>query len=181
MVSEQHRIQQSFAAEQAGLFAFIRSKIQSLEESEDLLQDVFVQALGSLNALDTVDNLTGWLYTVAKNKIIDWYRRKRLPAVSIDEQDENGIQFADMLAAEIPDAIDNETRNRIYQAIMNAIDELPDKQRYVFIQQVIEGRTFRELSEKTGESVNTLLARKRYAIRYLQGKLTEIKKLFLEF
>ncbi|OGB99282.1 hypothetical protein A2V82_14600 [candidate division KSB1 bacterium RBG_16_48_16] len=178
MVNEQrHRLQQNFKAEHAGLFAFIWSKIQSLEEAEDLLQDVYVQAVGSLNVLDIVDDLTGWLYTIAKNKIIDWYRRKRLPTVSIDESDENGNRFKDILAEEIPDTMDDESREIIFRAMMDAIDALPEKQRHVFIQQVIEGRTFRELSRETGEPVNTLIARKRYAIRFLQGQLAEIKKL----
>jgi len=178
MVKEQkHRVQKSFEAERGGLFAFIRSKIDSLEEAEDLVQEVFVQALSHLNVLEAVDNLTGWLYTVAKNKVIDWYRKKRLPTVPIDEPDENGIRFGDMLAAEIPDTIDEETRGFVYQSVIDAIEQLPEKQRYVFIQQVIEGKTFRELSEETGEPLNTLIARKRYAIRFLQERLKEIKHL----
>lgn len=177
MINEQkHRVEQSFEAEHRGLFAFIRSKIRSLEESEDLLQDVYFQALSSLNVLEAVDNLTGWLYTVAKNKIIDWYRKKRLPTVSIEESFENGFSFKDFLAEEIPEALDDETREFVSQAIMDAIDELPDKQRYVFIQQVVEGKTFRELAEETGESINTLIARKRYAVQFLQGRLHEIRK-----
>ena len=178
MVNEQiHRVEKSFKAEHPGLFAFIRSRIRSLEEAEDLLQDVYMQALSSLNVLEIVDNLRGWLYTVAKNKIIDWYRKKRLPTVSIDESDENGNSFKDMLADEIPETMDAESREFVVQAMMAAIDDLSPKQRYVFIQQVIEGRTFRELAQETGESVNTLIARKRYAIRLLQGRLAEIKKL----
>jgi len=181
MVSEQrHRIRQSFAEERANLFAFIRSKIRSLEEAEDMLQDVYVQALSSLNVLEAVDNLTGWLYTVAKNRIVDWYRRKRLPMVSLDETDNNGFRIEDFLAEEIPSSADEETREAILQAIMEAIDELPGKQRTVFIQQVIEVRTFRQLSEESGESLNTLLARKRYAVRFLQGRLAEIKKILQE-
>jgi RNA polymerase sigma factor (sigma-70 family) len=177
MVNEQiHRVAKSFEAEQRGLFAFIRSKIRSLEESEDLLQEVYFQALSSLNVLEAVDNLTGWLYTVAKNKIIDWYRKKRLPTVSIDEPLENGFSFTDFLAEEIPDDLDDETRELVFQSIMEAIDELPEKQRYVFIQHVIEGKTFRELAEETGESINTLIARKRYAVQFLQGRLQEVKK-----
>ncbi len=176
---QEHRIEKSFEAEHGGLFAFIRSKIRSLEEAEDVLQEVYVQALGSLNVLDAVDNLTGWLYAVAKNKIVDWYRKKRLPTVSIDESDENGIQFKDMLAEEIPDQLDEETRQFVLQSIMDAIDELPDKQKYVFIQQVIEGKTFRELSAQTGESMNTLIARKRYAVEFLRTRLVEIKKLVM--
>ncbi|MDZ7264855.1 MAG: sigma-70 family RNA polymerase sigma factor, partial [candidate division KSB1 bacterium] len=150
------------------MFAFIRSKIRSIEESEDLLQEVFFQALSSLNALEAVDNLTGWLYTVAKNKIIDWYRKKRLPTVSIDEPMANGFSFQDFLAEEIPDGLDEETRELVLQSIMEAIEELPEKQRYVFIQQVVEGKTFRELAEETGDSINTLIARKRYAVQFLK-------------
>lgn len=176
MVNEQkHRVAKSFEAEQRGLFAFIRSKIRSLEESEDLLQEVYFQALSSLNVLEAVDNLTGWLYTVAKNKIIDWYRKKRLPTVSIDEPLENGFSFTDFLAEEIPDGLDDEAREVVFQSIMEAIDELPAKQRYVFIQQVVEGKTFRELAQETGESLNTLIARKRYAVQFLKNKLTKLK------
>ena len=146
-----------------------------MEESEDLLQDVYFQALSSLNVLDAVDNLTGWLYTVTKNKIIDWYRKKRLPTVSIEESLENGFSLPDFLTEEIPDSLDDETCELVIQAIMDAIDELPDKQRYVFIQQVVEGKTFREMAQETGEPLNTLIARKRYAVQFLQGRLQEIK------
>lgn len=174
---QQNRIEKSFEAHHSNLFTYIRSRIRSLEEAEDVLQEVYVQALGSLNVLDAVDNLTGWLYTVAKHKIIDWYRKKRLPTVSIDEADKNGIQFKDMLAEEIPDQLDENTRQFVLQSIMDAIDELPDKQKYVFIQQVIEGKTFRELAAQVGESINTLIARKRYAVEFLRSRLTEIRKL----
>lgn len=180
MMTEQvHRVEKSFKAERRGLFAFIQSKIRSLEESEDLLQEVYFQALSSLNVLEAVDNLTGWLYTVAKNKIIDWYRKKRLPTVSIEESLENGFSLQDFLAEEIPEAVDEETRELLSQAILDAIDELPQKQRYVFIQQVVEGKTFQELADETGESINTLIARKRYAVQFLQDRLIAIKKLLL--
>ncbi|MDZ7401785.1 MAG: RNA polymerase sigma factor [candidate division KSB1 bacterium] len=176
MINKQiNRVDKSFEAEQRSLFAFIRSKIRSIEESEDLLQEVFFQALSSLNALEAVDNLTGWLYTVAKNKIIDWYRKKRLPTVSIDEPMANGFSFQDFLTEEIPDGLDEETRELVLQSIMEAIEELPEKQRYVFIQQVVEGKTFRELAEETGDSINTLIARKRYAVQFLKNRLARLK------
>ncbi len=181
MVKEQkHRIKQSFEAEQKGLFAFVRSKIQSLEEAEDLVQEVFFQALTHLNVLETVDNLTGWLYTVAKNKIIDWYRKKRLPLISLEEPAENGLEFKELLAAEIPEELDEKAQPELIQAILDSIETLPEKQKYVFIQQVIEGRTFNELAAETGESVNTLIARKRYAIQFLKKQLTKIKKIYTE-
>jgi len=181
MKSESTKIMsRTFESERKGLLSFIRSKIRSLEESEDLLQDVYLQALHNLNVLESVDNLTGWLYTVAKNKIIDWYRKKRLPTVPIDVPDENGITFEGIIADNKMEKWDEETRQLVYEAIIESIEELPAKQKYVFIQQVIEGRTFRELAEETGESINTLIARKRYALHFLQDRLREIKHLINE-
>jgi len=172
MVNEQlHRVRKTFEAERRGLFAFIHSKLRSLEESEDLLQDVFFQALTNLNVLEAVDNLTAWLYTVAKNKIVDRYRRKKLPTMSIEESLENGFGFENLLAQEMPESMPDEDREKVFQSIMKAIDELGDKQRHVFIRQVVEGRTFRELAQETGESINTLIARKRYAIQFLRDRL----------
>ena len=178
MTEEQSKkIKEIIKAEHRRLFAFIRSKISQLEESEDLLQDVYLQLLGNLNVLDSIDNLTGWLYTVAKNKIIDWYRRRKLKTISLDTPVENGIQFEDILAEELPDSMEASDRDIVYQAIIANIDLLPEKQKFVFIQQVINGRTFRELAEETGESLNTLIARKRYAVLFLQSQLKEIKQL----
>lgn len=139
-----------------------------------------MQLMGNLNALETIDNLTGWIYTVAKNKIIDRYRRRKLATVSLDEPIENGSRFENVLAAELPDSRDDSDRELIYRAIIDQIEMLPEKQKYVFIQNVIEERTFQELAIETGESINTLLARKRYAVQFLQRELSEIKKLLNE-
>ena len=176
MVSEQqHRLEKSFQTEHAGLLNFVRSRIPG-EESEDLVQDVYVQALRSLNVLDAVDNLAGWLYTVARNKIVDWYRRNKMLTVPLDAPDENGTRLHEILAEEIQEDWDENTREQVFQAIVASIDELPEKQRWVFIENVVEGRTFRELSEETGDSINTLLARKRYALRFLQKRLHNIRE-----
>ncbi|MCI0511636.1 RNA polymerase sigma factor [candidate division KSB1 bacterium] len=172
--AQRHRIAKSFEAERNGLFTFIRSKIRSLEEAEDLLQEVYFQALSSLNVLAAVDNLTGWLYTVAKNKIIDWYRKKRWPAVSIEELSENGLSFQEFLTSELPDGLDTVMRESLLQAIFDGIEQLPEKQKYVFVQQVIEGRTFSDLAAETGEPLNTLIARKRYAVKFLQDRLKNL-------
>lgn len=162
------------------LLAFVRSKISSLEESEDLLQDVYLQLLGTANVLESIDNLTGWLYTVTRNKIVDWYRRRKPETVSLAEPLENGLRFADVLAAELPDSIDESVRDLVLETILERIDLLPEKQKFVFIQQVIHDRTFRELAAETGESQNTLIARKRYAVQFLRRQLQEIKQLLNE-
>ena len=174
MVSEQrHRLEKSYQSEHIGLLSFVRSKIPAAE-SEDLVQDVYVQALRSLNVLDTVDNLAGWLYTVARNKIIDWYRRKKL-TVPLDAPDDNE-SLENMLAEDLPNEWDDEARELVFEAIVDAVEALPDKQRFVFIEHLVEGRTFRELAAETGDSINTLLARKRYAVQFLQARLREIKE-----
>ena len=150
--------------------------MSSFEDSEDLLQDVYVQLVGNINVLDSIDNLTGWLYTVAKNKIIDWYRKRKIKTVSFDQPGGNGISFEDVLVEELSDPMDDSVRKSVYHSIMESVDSLPEKQKYVFTQQVIEGRTFQELATETGEPLNTLIARKRYAIGFLRNRLKEIKK-----
>jgi len=175
--AKQNRVKETFLRDHSTLLSFIRYKISSLDEAEDLLQDVYVQALSNLNVLDAVDNLSGWLFTIAKNKVIDWYRKKRIKTVSIEEPAGEDICFKDIIAEEFSNIDDEYRREYILYEIMSAVDKLPDKQRYVFISNVVEERTFRELSEETGESINTLIARKRYAVKFLQSRLSKIKKL----
>jgi len=177
---QQHRLDENFRAHQSRLLGYVRSKIQSIQDAEDLVQDIYLQAMHNLNALDAVDNLAGWLYTATRNKVIDWYRRKKAPHVDIDQTNDDGASLQDILAESEAETFDEETRAIISEAMIESIEELPEKQQYVFIQQVIEGRTFRELSEETGESINTLLARKRYAVQFLRGRLKHVKKILNE-
>lgn len=175
-----HRVKALIQTEHQKLLGFVRSKIDSMEESEDLLQDVYIQLLSNTNVLDSIDNLTGWLYTVTKNKIVDWYRKKKPSTVSIETPIVDGLRFENILASELPEPMDDDSREQAYQLILKSIDKLPDKQRYVFIEQVIEEKTFRELAEETGEPINTLIARKRYAIVFLQKELKKIKEQLYE-
>ncbi len=171
---QRHRLEKHMQSEHTGLLNFVRSKIPDIE-SEDLVQEVYVKALQSLNVLEAVDNLSGWLYTIARNKIVDWYRRKKAPMIPLDSADENGSSLQDILAEEISNEWDDETRELVFEAIAESVEELPTEQQYVFIQNVVHGRTFRQLAEETGESINTLLARKRYALFFLRRRLGEIR------
>ena len=177
---KQHRLDDNFRKHQSRLLGYVRSKMQSLQDAEDLVQDIYVQAMHNLNVLDAVDNLAGWLYTVARNRIIDWYRRKRTPTVAIDHTNDEGLSLHDILADSEAEALDAEMLAIISEAMIESIEELPKKQQYVFIQQGIEGRTCRELAEETGESINTLLARKRYAVQFLRGRLKDVRKMLNE-
>jgi len=176
---QKERIQKTFQAEKGRLLQFISNQLANIEEAEDLVQDIFVNLLSNLNALEAVDNLTAWLYTVARNKIIDRYRKRRLPVVHLSDQ-ENHSAGIENLTAIIPDTWDDLTREMVADEIALALDELPDKQRTVFVENEINGRTFKELAAESGESINTLLARKRYATKYLQARLQEIKKVLEE-
>jgi len=148
-----------------GLLRFIERQIDNTAEAEDILQDVFYQLLESYNVTAPIEKLTAWLYTVARNKVIDWYRKKRPERLS----DENVQDEALWLAQE------NITSDSlIWEAITEALEELPIKQRDVFIMHEVDGMSFKEISEITGDSVNTLLSRKRYAVLFLRKRLQSI-------
>ncbi len=173
------RIEDTFKKEKKKLTDFIRSKIHLEEDVEDILQDVFYQAVVNANILESVDNLIGWIYTVTKNKIIDSYRKKKLKTVSMNNI-ENNLSFEELIEDTLTDIEDDYIKSVVYDEILEAIDDLPADQKDVFIANEIEGMSFNELSEKKGISINTLLSRKRYAVISLKKKLLDIKKLFDE-
>ncbi len=169
--------QATFRKERGKLLSFIRGKVSSSEEAEDILQDVFYQFVAGFESIDSLDRVTSWLYSVARNKIIDRYRRdaarpkKADLAGAISNDDDAPLTLQDIL----PD-LDNSPeasllREAIWDEIMHALDELPRDQREIFIQNEMEEKSFREISEQTGVSINTLLSRKRYAIIALRKRL----------
>ena len=169
-----HRIAQSYQQESSQLLAFIRSKVRRNEDAEDILQDVFYQAMESLNALEPIENLAGWLYAVARNRIIDWYRKKKEPA--LDPAVEN-VTLQNLVNENHVRDLDEHTRSLVIDSLWDAIEELPIEQRTVIVLQSIEGIPFREIAAIEDVSINTLLARKRYAIRFLKKRLHEIRDL----
>ena len=166
-------ISERYQKEHPKLLQYIRSKVRRLEDAEDIAQDVFYQALISLNAMEPIENLAAWLYRVAKNRITDWYRKKK--PLDLSPDDKIGI---DGLMDDVGlNGMDSQTQDIIFEAIMDAVEELPVEQRTVFILQTIEGLTFREIAAIEEVSVNTLIARKRYAVAFLRRHLKSIKKL----
>jgi RNA polymerase sigma factor (sigma-70 family) len=172
------RLEKVYRSERGALLGFIRSRIGDAEEAEDLLQDVFFQAVRNASATEPIENILGWLYTIARNKIIDRYRRRRT-VVSLQEQREDTT--LDSLLADSGIDIEKEmVRRAVMDALVEALEELPPEQREAFIQQAIEGRTFREISEQTGTPLNTLIARKRYAVLFLRRRLHDLKEIVNE-
>jgi RNA polymerase sigma factor, sigma-70 family len=172
--------EQTFLKEKDRLLSFIRNRVSSVEEAEDILQDVFFQFVAGYETIQSLDRVTSWLFSVARNKIIDRYRRESSRPQRTDlswqtgSEDEVPITLQEILPDLGNTPEDALLREVIWDAIMEALDELPADQREIFILNEMEDRSFREISEQTGTSINTLLSRKRYAILGLRKKLQQL-------
>jgi RNA polymerase sigma factor (sigma-70 family) len=165
MATEQdRRITDVVKREQSRLRDFIRRRVPDPRDAEDVLQDVFYRLVEANRLLMPIDHITGWLFQVARNRITDLFR-KREP-----EQ----LDFEDLLPSPDggPDAI--YARNVLLEELAEALDELPDEQRDVFIAHELEGRSFKDIAGETGAGINTLLSRKRYAVLHLRERLRDI-------
>ncbi len=169
--------QETFRKERGKLLNFIRSRVATVEEAEDILQDVFYQFVAGFESIESIDRITSWLYSVARNKIIDGYRRDATRPKKADFEGAIGkVDEAPLTLQEILPDLDNSPestllREAIWDEINLALDELPADQREIFVQNEMEERSFREIAEETGVSINTLLSRKRYAILALRKRL----------
>ena len=177
LITEERKVLAEVAArnERKRLFDFIRRRVRTEEDAEDILQDVFYQLVASYSVTEPIEKLTSWLFTVARNKIIDWYR-KRKPEGFHREDEETGeaLNLEDILfdPAQIPDEV--YARSLVWTELAEALDELPEEQREVFVMHELDGRSFKEIAEITGEPVSTLLSRKRYAVLHLRESLQEL-------
>ncbi len=158
------------------LFGFIRSRVASEADAEDILQDVFQQLAGYTQPIDQV---SGWLYQVAKNKITD-RKRKQRPTTFSDIQpaageDELDFDWSEMLWDNDDNPETTYLRNLFWEQLQQALDELPQEQRDVFVLTELEDIPFKVIAEQTGANINTLLSRKRYAILHLRERLLVLK------
>ena len=156
------------------LFHFIRKRVKTEEDAEDILQDVFYHLLSNDSITEPIETLSSWLFTAARNRIVDWYRsRKHHGSIPTDE--ETGLPANPENFLFDPEQEPDEVFGRalVWEALKEALDDLPEEQRDVFIMHELEGRSFKEIAEITGESVNTLLSRKRYAVLYLREALKQ--------
>jgi RNA polymerase sigma factor (sigma-70 family) len=172
--------EQTFLREKDRLLGFIRNRVSSVEEAEDILQDVFYQFIAGYDTIESLDRVTSWLFSVARNKIIDRYRRDASRPKRTDlglykgAEDDAPLTLQDILPDLGNTPEDAYLRDVIWEAIMEALDELPAEQREIFILNEIEERSFRDIAEERGLSINTLLSRKRYAILALRKKLQRL-------
>jgi RNA polymerase sigma factor (sigma-70 family) len=177
MSEQDRRISEVVAEQGARLRNFIRRRVPNEADVEDLLQEVFYELVEANRMLMPIEYVTGWMYRVARNRITDLFRRKKpenFGDQAVEDDDGEVSQFEDLLPSpdDGPDAL--YIRHMLLDELEFALAELPDEQREVFVAHEFEGRSFKELSEETGVSVNTLLARKRYAVLHLRERLRNI-------
>ena len=158
------------------LLEFIRHRVREPEEAEDIFQDVMIELTRSYRLMQPIEKMAAWLYKVARNKIIDNYRKKK--PTRLDDQlvfrksnESEHLYLQDLLQSSSQSPDSDFDQALIFEAIQLALSELPAEQREVFIQHELEGKSFKEMTEETGLSTNTLLSRKRYAVLALRNKL----------
>jgi len=177
MTEQDRQISEIVAGERNRLRNFIRRRVPDPADAEDIVQEVFYELVEANRLLMPIEHVTGWLFRIARNRITDLFRKKRAESLSdaaVEFEDGERLQIEDLLPS--PDA--GPEAQYIHNALLDelevALDELPAEQREVFVAHEIEGRSFKELSAKTGVKVNTLLARKRYAVLHLRERLQSI-------
>ncbi len=175
MAREQdQRISAVVRREQSRLRNFIRRRVPDPRDAEDILQDVFYELVEANRLLMPIEHVTGWLFRVARNRITDLFRKKKPESLSgavPGNEDEELLQLEDLLPSRDagPEAL--YARGVLLDELESALGELPGEQREVFVAHELEGRSFKDLAAETGVSVNTLLSRKRYAVRHLRRRL----------
>lgn len=172
--------EQTFLKEKDKLLSFIRNRVASTEDAEDILQDVFYQFVSGFDTIESLDRVTSWLFSVARNKIIDRYRRdavrpKKATFEGVQDSDEGSPITLQEILPDLGNTPESAfLREVVWEAIMEALDELPAEQREVFVLNELEERSFREIAIEKGVSINTLLSRKRYAILAMRKRLQRL-------
>jgi len=163
---------QPFSEYSQRLFRFIRGKVDSDQDAEDILQDVWFQYLNTA-ATKTIRTISAWLFTVARNKITDNYRKKKPELLDdifpVNEDSDTG--FREILFSDEADPEMQVLKNLFWEELWVALDELPENQRTAFVENELEDRTLQEIADAAGENIKTIISRKRYAVIHLRKRL----------
>ena len=178
MTAEQQsnvKIMQTFGKESKRLLNFIKQRVPTNEDAEDILQDVMYEFVNTFRVMKPVEQVASWLFTVARNRITDFYRKKRpslLEDFTISAKDDGEtLSLADMLPANDGSPEAKMMSDLIMTNITESLKKLPTEQRDVFIMHELEDKSFQEIADITGANINTLLSRKRYAVMFLREEL----------
>ncbi|SIN91977.1 RNA polymerase sigma factor [Paraburkholderia phenazinium] len=177
MLERERDLTATILRERSKLGHFIRRRVRDPSEAEDILQDVFHEFVQAYRLPAPIEQVSAWLFRVARNRIIDVFRKKREQplAETVSEPDDDSEFRLDLALPSYeagPEAV--YARSVLLDALQAALDELPGNQREVFVAHELEGRSFKELAAESGVSVNTLLARKRYAVLHLRTSLQTV-------
>jgi len=161
------------------LFRFIRGRVSTNADAEDISQEVWYQ-LSRVVDLDSIEQVSGWLYRVARNRITDNYRKKKNEALEdyAYENEDGTLNFRAILMADTLSPEEADLKEVFWAELFEALDELPQNQKDVFVWNELEDQTFQEISDRTGVNIKTLISRKRYAVQHLR---TRLEGLYLEF
>jgi RNA polymerase sigma factor (sigma-70 family) len=178
MLPKEQHISETYKSEKSRLTGFIRKRVQSDEDAEDISQDVFLSLSTGFEDILNLSNTLSWIYSVAKKKIIDFKRKKK--NFRLEDQQQLAIDgdelllISDIIPAieSLPD--DKMMEDLIWREILNGMELLPQNQKEVFVLHELEGLNFQEISELTGVNINTLLSRKRYAVTLLREQLSPL-------
>lgn len=183
-VKEKLNIHEVIRNYESRLQGFIRKRVRTIEDADDILQDVYFQLADADRLMKPIDQMTAWLFAVARNKITDLYRKKKtesLPEYNEDEDDVFGPELSELMFDEGNNPETEYLKSLVWTELDKALEELPEEQRLVFELTEMKGLSFKEISEQTGVSVNTLLSRKRYAVLYLRVSLQELYDELINF
>jgi RNA polymerase sigma factor (sigma-70 family) len=178
MADQDQRISETVMREQSRLRNFIRKRVADSSEAEDILQDVFYELVEASRMMRPIEQVSAWLFRVARNKIVDFFRKKR-PEASIHEpraatEDSESLTLEDLLPSSDQGPEAAFARSVLLEELEEALEELPEEQREVFVAHELEGLSFKEIAARTGVGVNTLLSRKHYAVIQLRERLQAI-------
>jgi len=169
---------ETFKSYQQRLLRFISSRVNRIEDAEDILQDVFYQLSRVDDLINPIENISAWLYRAARNKIIDLHKKKKdepLPASYDEDTDEYILdEIADIMYGEEATPETEMLRSLVFEEIQTALADLPKEQREVFEMTELLDFSVKEAAEKTKTPVNTVLSRKHYAVKFLRKRLEEL-------
>jgi RNA polymerase sigma factor (sigma-70 family) len=184
-VKEKHNIAEIIKNQGNRLQGFIRKRVRNSEDADDILQEVYYQLADANRLLKPIDQMAAWLFTVARNRITDLYRKKKtesMPEIFTETEEEGSFkELRDLMFDNGRTPEDDYLRSLVWTELEKALDELPEEQRSAFELTEMQGFSFKEISEQTGVPINTLISRKRYAVLYLREQLQLIYDELINF
>jgi RNA polymerase sigma factor (sigma-70 family) len=184
IAGQNERLTEAIGRERGRLRNFIRRRVDDESEAEDILQDVFYELIEAYRLMKPIEQVGAWLFRVARNRIIDRFRKKKPEPFAAARDPETGVEDSPLSLEEFlpsPDAGPEAeyARSILLEELDAALEELPEEQREIFVAHEIEGRSFKKISAETGVGVNTLLSRKHHAVLHLRRRLKSIYKEYL--